>query len=58
MVSIDLTVAGNIEIEHLAAAHLVNDDRAVSIKAKAEGILKVGSLSAAKSLTSSQILTL
>ena len=46
--SIDLTVAGNIEIEHLAAADLVNMTAQDSIKAKAEGILKVGSLSAAK----------
>lgn len=46
--SIDLTVAGNIEIEHLTAADLVNMTAQDSIKAKAEGILKVGSLSAAK----------
>ena len=46
--SIDLTVAGNIEIEHLAAADLVNMTAQDSIKAKAEGILKVGSLGAAK----------
>lgn len=46
--SIDLTVAGNIEIEHLAAADLVNMTAQDFIRAKAEGILKVGSLSAAK----------
>ena len=48
--SIDLTVDGNIEIGHLAAAGLVNMTAQDTIKAKAEGILKVGILIAAKSI--------
>lgn len=48
--SIDLTVAGNIEIEHLTAADLVNMTAQDFIRAKAEGILKAGSLSAAKTI--------
>lgn len=46
--SIDLTVAGNIEIRHLAAAGLVNMKAEDTIKAKVEGILKVGILEAVK----------